>query len=942
MNDYRRSQASTPSSRRKRIRHRTIHPLVAITCCLFAPETFAQTEVEPNDNLNAAMHLGDIPAVESAELECVLGNSPALTHDVDFYSVTAPNGSDFPIMLAWELSADWDSHLRLFNAAGIEIARSDKATDGDGLRFGISEPGTYYLGVSTARNNAFDPLNIVDLNAPAVPEQSYQLDLTTYAIDLPTGQYEPNHEQNDATLLADASQTVVGEWIGDGAHGHRDVDIFRVPLAGPADVRVSAESVDQLLDPAVRVWYGLLPITQNDDASLDSNDAAVAFGVPFATDIYIGISSADNLGYDPIDDGSGTPGSTGAYTLELEINYFDGAGEDEPNDSILTATDAPTLISAPYRPDTYYWSGHVGDGPYGETRGDRDFYAIRLGGETDLVEISVDPAAGSELVPLIALFDPTGTRIATASSPGPGLPARITMPTSCIVPISEFDVVGYLLVGGVEQRIWNDPLLPHPLFHSRQKFYTGGAGSTGAYEVTASVAAEPAPCPSGESETEELHYATGLTDQGTFFCVDGELGNSPCGQPATDIDVFTFTVSQPPARVEIGVLANRCLPLESLTSENAIYLFDSSRKVIAYTTVDNQWQQEALSARLEHAGTYYAAIGTIQQVPDIFGNPCTNYYTPEGQYALSIKLDPVPPDVPNAVATTGSTSGGIAGADETSVITATRDLGMNMLDIRADNFLPYGAVPLPQRSSFQEGIAYDGESIFYHAGGWYPSLMQFDRQTLQLIGQTNLWMGSGLYGDMTWLGGKLYLTDYAEQTVHVIDATTNTHERTFNIGNPAWVRIGTAIASLAGPNRLFLNSVHESQTLLEVDAASGAVTAEHQVDDHPVTLAGQENNRLYTWTLNEPYLQLQDRMGQTEITVFNVLSVNAAGAMPSFGPFADFDADGDLDLADLADFMMCFLEDGPLPPYCERGDGTGDQFVDLVDFNAIPDRLTGP
>jgi hypothetical protein len=60
-------------------------------------------------------------------------------------------------------------------------------------------------------------------------------------------------------------------------------------------------------------------------------------------------------------------------------------------------------------------------------------------------------------------------------------------------------------------------------------------------------------------------------------------------------------------------------------------------------------------------------------------------------------------------------------------------------------------------------------------------------------------------------------------------------------------------------------------------------------------------------------------------------------------PYRDLDADGDVDLHDVAGFQACFAPDGePLPPGCGAADFEGNDLVDLTDFAYLYTALTGP
>jgi len=58
----------------------------------------------------------------------------------------------------------------------------------------------------------------------------------------------------------------------------------------------------------------------------------------------------------------------------------------------------------------------------------------------------------------------------------------------------------------------------------------------------------------------------------------------------------------------------------------------------------------------------------------------------------------------------------------------------------------------------------------------------------------------------------------------------------------------------------------------------------------------------------------------------------------------DIDADGDVDLADVALYMVCFggPDGSPAPAECRHADANGDTDVDSLDFRVFPECLSGP
>ena len=59
-------------------------------------------------------------------------------------------------------------------------------------------------------------------------------------------------------------------------------------------------------------------------------------------------------------------------------------------------------------------------------------------------------------------------------------------------------------------------------------------------------------------------------------------------------------------------------------------------------------------------------------------------------------------------------------------------------------------------------------------------------------------------------------------------------------------------------------------------------------------------------------------------------------------PFGDMDDDGDIDLVDVGAFQVCFSVTDVLTAGCDRSDREPDEIIDLLDWAAMLDRITGP
>ncbi|MCO6455986.1 MAG: DVUA0089 family protein [Pirellulaceae bacterium] len=103
-----------------------------------------------------------------------------------------------------------------------------------------------------------------------------------------------------------------------------DVDVFELSLVAGQTVRldIDAKQIGSTLDSVLRIFNSSgVTVAQNDDASAPgeqpSVDSFVQFTPQFTGTYYVGVSGFGNASYNPFVEGSGAPGSTGFYELDI-------------------------------------------------------------------------------------------------------------------------------------------------------------------------------------------------------------------------------------------------------------------------------------------------------------------------------------------------------------------------------------------------------------------------------------------------------------------------------------------------------------------------------------------------------------------------------------------------------------------------------------------------
>ncbi len=177
---------------------------------------------------------------------------------------------------ARETGSRLDSVLRIFNAAGTELARNDDGVDPDSgyrgvdsaLTYLIDTPGIYYVGVSSYRNFGYDPT--VAASGGGSSTGNYTLRATLQA-----GQSEPPPRPTPNPTPRPnpvAEQTV---WLN---FGGGEVDLFgrhRIPRFEASDVGLPAGQRQAIIDAvvaAVRDDFITSGSFENPDRAAESTD----------------------------------------------------------------------------------------------------------------------------------------------------------------------------------------------------------------------------------------------------------------------------------------------------------------------------------------------------------------------------------------------------------------------------------------------------------------------------------------------------------------------------------------------------------------------------------------------------------------------------------------------------------------------------------------------
>ena len=121
--------------------------------------------------LAVPLHFG---ALDDAEVSHFL----SIPTEVDLYSLTMQRGETIDVSVdAQQAGSALESLLRVFDADGTPMALDDQQGGDPQLTFQAATAGTYYIGVSSAPNDDYDP-TVADSGTPGGTTGLYTLDVT--------------------------------------------------------------------------------------------------------------------------------------------------------------------------------------------------------------------------------------------------------------------------------------------------------------------------------------------------------------------------------------------------------------------------------------------------------------------------------------------------------------------------------------------------------------------------------------------------------------------------------------------------------------------------------------------------------------------------------------------------------------------------------------------
>ena len=276
--------------------------------------------------------------------------------DVNLYRFELAEGEGIEIGASAD-NSELDSYLRLFDADGNELAFNDNGTDSN-ITLGNSaiaiapQPGTYFVGVSSAGNYDYDAIN-GDTNLNFSPNTgistgSYNLELEIVEI------VEDSDPDNTIAEAIDSgvNPAVATQVLSGAIDVQSDVDLYLFELGEGEQVNldIDAEDLNSDLNSLLRVFDSQgneLAVDDNNDTNYTaeySPDSNLTFISETPGSYYVGVGTSDNLDYDAIAGSNNFSRvianpypTTGSY--ELAIAVSPQVADSDPDNTLFEAID---------------------------------------------------------------------------------------------------------------------------------------------------------------------------------------------------------------------------------------------------------------------------------------------------------------------------------------------------------------------------------------------------------------------------------------------------------------------------------------------------------------------------------------------------------------------------------------------------------------------------
>lgn len=573
-----------------------------------------------------------------------LGDNAFGASDVDMYQFKMQQGDRLHAHLFSELIPPENLRpfaphgvLRVFDAEGNQLAISERVVQLPPgapplsdvfLDFSAPADGVYYVGISSSPNFTYDPLKAGSGVGGGIGHYllNMHLDRPNLPRDVGDGLEAAKPIPVDATGIAH-----VTGFVGNNQFGPSDVDVFSFEVK-QGDV-LAATLSHPYLDAAGILLPGLAngvlrafdaagnQLALSDGtvppAGADFSNIAIRLTAPADGVIFVGVSSAPNIGYDPLVAGSGVGEDTGFYLMDVKLNRV--AGGDDVGDTLAAAE---PLELAPGK--RLHVDEILGNNQFGPS--DVDMYQVQLrAGDVFQAHIvgGLLPTPGiiaPFLHTVMRAFDAEGNQLATTIVMPDGTTA-VPRPFAALEFEAPADGLYYLGVSSFPN-VEYDP----------QVAGSGVGDSVGRYFLGVDIRRMTPTVDVGDqlSDAKDVEL-----DANSRASVTELIGNNDFG--TGDVDIYRVKLTQ--GDTLNLLLHHPMLATGAVTLEGFLRVFDAAGQELTASGARTGFNNIALAFRVPADGEYFVGVSSVPNLSYDPNVPGSGRGSSRGAYKLDFAVN---------------------------------------------------------------------------------------------------------------------------------------------------------------------------------------------------------------------------------------------------------------------------------------------------------------
>ena len=599
-------------------------------------------EVIPDDDPNST--IAEAQNINSNDGKSfTINNLINLESDVDIFQIDLGSREGVKLQVkAQAINSELDSYLRVFDSAGNELAFDDNSTHNDIenpdevtndsiIYFDPENPGSYFVGVSSAGNFDYDPINgNTNLNSSpntgfSTGEYELQADILAIVPD-----EDPDNTIGEAIATNITSAETRNGILSEEINPELDVDVYQIQLDAEDGVYLDLDvDIDSELDSVIRIFDAQgNELTFSDSANSDftedfNTNSEIAFDPLSAGEYFIGVSSAGNSDYDVVNGRTNFSSSiispfstTGAYNLKIDLAPV--VPNVDPDNILVEAIDSNLSSGGE---NSIILTDMI------DSISDTDIYRFQLD-EGEGITVNINAATqNSDLDSYLRLFDAGGNELAFDDDDDHNVIVADTTTDSLLNFVA--DVSGEYYVG-----VSSEGNNTYDVINGENNFSNTIGFTTGNYELEMNISPVVGDNDADNTISEAVDTGVSSTSKSTLIS-DAIASNS-------DIDIYKFQLNQGDV-----VTLNIDAAIQDSSLDSLLRLFDSAGNEIVNNDdgfADNEVSStdSLIEFSAEIDGEYYVGVSSFPNFEYDQINGSTNFSndigTTFGDYSLTIAI----------------------------------------------------------------------------------------------------------------------------------------------------------------------------------------------------------------------------------------------------------------------------------------------------------------